>query len=84
MIRLTKVETRANYRLYVEFADGLAGEIDMTSTLWGPMFEPLKDEAFFRQVKLESGVPSWPNGADVAPDALYAELNTNHQVNGPA
>jgi len=39
------------------------------------MFEPLRDEAYFRQVGIdEFGVICWPNGADLAPDALHQEL----------
>jgi len=36
------------------------------------MFEPLKDAAFFAQAKVdEFGAVCWPNGVDLAPDALY-------------
>jgi len=28
----------------LRFADGLEGEIDLTDELWGPAFEPMKDE----------------------------------------
>jgi hypothetical protein len=39
------------------------------------MFEPLKDPACFSQVRLsEDGAPEWPNGLDLAPDALYDDI----------
>lgn len=62
-----------DYRLRVLFSDGAVRDIDMKNELWGQMFTPLKDEAFFSQVFVdpETGVVSWPNGADVATDALY-------------
>jgi hypothetical protein len=64
-----------NYRLYIEFDDGLSGTIDLSKDLWGPMFEPLKDPAFFNRVTLDhNGAPCWPNEVDLAPDALYNEL----------
>lgn len=45
----------------------------------GPVFEPLKDESLFNQVSVdEFGAPCWPNGADLAPDAIYAELLLRH------
>jgi hypothetical protein len=39
------------------------------------MFEPLRDPAYFGQAFVdEFGVVSWPNGADLAPGALYEQL----------
>ena len=69
---LRRVEALPNARLLVEFSDGVTGEIDLSSRLFGPMFEPLRDPVMFARVSLdEFGVPCWPNGADIAPDALY-------------
>ena len=75
MSKITKVEALDNYRLFVEFSDGVKGTVDMADRLFGPVFKPLKDPAFFSQVSVdEFGVVCWPNGADVAPDRLYKEL----------
>jgi hypothetical protein len=42
----------------------------------GPVLEPLRDLQVFRQVTLdEDGVPAWPNGADLGPDVLHAQLS---------
>jgi len=41
----------------------------------GPMFEPLRDPSYFARVKLSDyGAPVWPNGLDLAPDALYERI----------
>ncbi len=75
MNRLTKIAPLAGYRLEVAFEDGVTGTIELESELFGPVFAPLRDEAFFSQVSLEEfGAPCWPNGADLAPDAIYAQL----------
>lgn len=73
--RATKVEPRPAYRLYVEFSDGVAGVIDLSDRLFGTLFAPLRDESLFKQVTLDQyGVPCWPNGADLAPDAIHQKL----------
>jgi Protein of unknown function (DUF2442) len=72
---IVRVSALPNYRLRVEFRDGVLGTIDLSGELDGEIFEPLRDEAFFRQVKVdEFGAVAWPNGADLAPDALYDEI----------
>ena len=67
------------YRLFVEFADGVKGEVDLSNRLFGPIFEPLKDLDFFAQAVIdEFGVVCWPNGADLAPDALHEVVAETH------
>lgn len=77
--RLEAVEAVAPYGLRLRYADGVEGVVDLAdelgSLLTGPLFEPLHDPAYFALVRLdEDGAPSWPNGLDLAPDALYADL----------
>lgn len=75
MHKIVKVEVLEGYRLRVIFHDGVAGIVDLSERLFGPVFEPLKDPAYFRQVGIdEFGAVCWPNGADLAPDALHARL----------
>lgn len=64
-----------NYTVWVRFEDGTEGEIDLAAELRGPVFEPLKDEAFFAQLTFaEYGTIAWPNGADFAPEFLYEQV----------
>lgn len=72
MHRVIRVEILSSYRLFVEFEDGVKGEVDLFDRLFGPIFEPLKDAEFFSQASVdEFGAICWPNGADLAPDALH-------------
>lgn len=71
------VQYLGGYRLRVTFADGIVSDVDLSEKLSGdigPMFEPLRDEAFFALVVVDPdlGTVVWPNGADLAPDALHA------------
>jgi hypothetical protein len=63
-------------RLRVGFFDGTAGEVRLRGFLESPqisgtIFEPLRDPEIFRQAHVELGAVTWPNGADLAPDAMY-------------
>ena len=60
-----------DFVIWLKFADGSEGEVDLANELWGPVFEPLKEPEYFRQFKLEYGTIEWPNGADFAPEFLY-------------
>jgi len=55
------------------FNDGRRGVADLSGTLSGPVFEPLRDPEFMARGKVdpETRTLSWPNGADVAPEFLY-------------
>lgn len=73
--RVIHVAPLDGFRLAVEFSDGVRGEVDLADDLWGPVFEPLRDRALFVQAEVDRfGAVCWPNGADLAPDALHARL----------
>jgi hypothetical protein len=73
--RLVRVAPLPNYRLAVEFDDGSSRTVDLASQLTGPVFEPLRERALFDQATVDDfGAVCWPNGADLAPDALYRAI----------
>lgn len=75
MRRVTTVQTKPDYILVLGFDDGTEGEISIADRLFGPMFEPLKDPAFFARARVDDfGAVCWPNEADLAPDALYRRI----------
>ena len=79
--KVVRVRALGGYRLHVEFDDATAGAIDLTDRLFGPVFEPLKDEAMFIQVFVDDfGAIAWPCGADLAPDGMYRRLTEPAQA----
>lgn len=56
------------------FDDGTEKQIDVSQWFKGPVFEPLKDRKLFRKFFIEGGTLAWPNGVDIAPEALYAAV----------
>ena len=74
--RVRAVTVLGDSRLHVTFVDDTEGEVDMRSFLSNPtvgttLFESLRDPAIFAQATTVLGVVQWPNGADLAPDAMY-------------
>jgi hypothetical protein len=79
--RLVSVRADDAFRLDVVFVDGTAGVVHLREFIEGPsvvgtVFEPLRDTDYFRQVRLELGAVAWPNGADLAPDAMYDAIRS--------
>lgn len=74
MVRVTTVRHVRDHTLWLEFSDGLAGELDLGDRLVGPMFEPLHAPGEFARVRLGAETIEWPNGADWAPESLHALL----------
>lgn len=66
----------SGYVIRLKFRDGTAGEIDLSSELTGPMFEPLRKIDAFKQFKIDPDFHTlvWANGADLAPEFLHQNL----------
>jgi Protein of unknown function (DUF2442) len=76
LIDVVEVRYVRDYIVWLKFEDGATGEVDLTASLRGPVFEPLRDKEYFKQVCVnpEIGTIVWPNGADIAPETLYARV----------
>jgi hypothetical protein len=74
-----RVEVSGEYRLRLTFDDGTVGEVDFAGREWRGVFEPLRDPDYFAGVAVdaEAGTVKWPDGADMAPEPLYAEARKN-------
>lgn len=79
LIDVLEVRYLREFTLWVKFEDGTRGEIDLAAELYGPVFEPLRDVDYFRQVRVdpELGTIVWPNGADLAPEFLYEKVHVH-------
>jgi hypothetical protein len=73
---VTRAEYRGGHRIHLTFNDGLAAVVDFVPWLVGPIFEPLRDPDTFARFVIDGGTIAWPNGADIAPETLYAQAKT--------
>jgi hypothetical protein len=74
ILRVEKAEVVGASSLLVSFNNGVTKQVNLRPLLRGPVFVPLRDPSFFARMVLDRtfGVPTWPNGADLAPEALLA------------
>jgi hypothetical protein len=71
------------FRLRLVFDDRTTKTVDFQRWLNGPVFEPLKDVRYFRRFFLDGRTVAWPNGADIAPEALYAAEDVGSVASKP-
>lgn len=74
IIHVTSVKLAGPHSLELSFDNGVQKRVNLSRELYGPIFEPLRDPQVFAQAFLDadSRTVTWPNGADFAPDFLYA------------
>ena len=73
IIHVTAVKVVGPHSLWLTFDNGAQKRVNLRRELYGVVFEPLHDPAYFAQAYLDpdSRTVTWPNRADFAPDFLY-------------
>ncbi len=66
-----QVEPLPNYRLKVWFDNDDTREFDTKPFLEKGLFKELKNENYFKQVRVAFGAVEWPNEQDFSKDTLY-------------
>ncbi|MCW7552665.1 DUF2442 domain-containing protein [Endozoicomonas gorgoniicola] len=65
------VEALENFKLRVEFENNEQKVFDVEPFLEKGIFSELKNESYFKQVKVAFGSIEWPNEQDFSKDTLY-------------
>jgi hypothetical protein len=74
MEKVTSVTPQANGQVLVTMSDNRTGLFDVRPYMNSAYFEALKDPAYFKQVRLVFRGIGWPDGQDLGPDTIAAEL----------
>ncbi|MDE0235897.1 MAG: DUF2442 domain-containing protein [bacterium] len=75
LIRPVEVQARQPYRIWLRFADGTEGEVDLAHLAGKGVFKAWSDPSFFADVGLDDGgAVCWGDSIDLCPDALYMRL----------
>lgn len=63
------------FRLWLKYADGIEGTVDLSDLAGRGVFEAWSERKVFEAVTVnESGAIVWPGDIDLCPDALYLRL----------
>ncbi|MBI5909414.1 MAG: DUF2442 domain-containing protein [Betaproteobacteria bacterium] len=71
--RISAVAAHDDYALLLTFTNGEMRHFDMKPYLGYPVFEPLRQIAFFKLARASHGTVTWPREIDFDPDTLYLE-----------
>jgi hypothetical protein len=74
MIKVDYVEVRDNYILFAKLSNGNKGFFDVKPYLDKGIFTELKDENYFRSVKVGFGGIIWPHEQDFSADTIEYEM----------
>jgi hypothetical protein len=76
LYRITEVEPRSSYRVWIRFEDGTEGEVDLSDLVGKGVFSSWEDSREFDKVYIDekTGTIAWPGGIDLAPDGLYRDV----------
>lgn len=70
-LEVTHAEYLEGYKLRLTFNNGEIKVVDLSSSLDGEVFAPLKDIEYFKRFSIKFNTVEWENGADFAPEYLY-------------
>ena len=74
MNKVIKVTPLDGKKVAVVFADGRAGTFDVSPYIRSEFFKRLEDDAYFKQVSVFFTGIGWPEGQDLGPDTIEADL----------
>ena len=75
MIRPIKVESRPGFRIWIEYDDGVAGEIDLSDMAGRGVFAAWDEPGAFERVYVSDHRSiAWSDDLEICPDAAYMEI----------
>jgi hypothetical protein len=75
MRKVSKVNVLPEYRLKLQFDDGVSGTVDLSDAVGKGVFAIWRDPRVFEQVRIgSSGELVWSDKVDLCPDALYLKV----------
>lgn len=74
MKKVMQVTPLEDKKLFIVFSDGISGTFDVAPYIRSDFFMRLQDDNYFKQVRLFFTGVGWPEGQDIGPDTIEADL----------
>jgi len=75
MFEPLEVKALSDYRIWIRYADGEEGELDLSHLAGQGVFELWEDEQKWKNVRIaEDGAIRWSEEVELCPDATYLTL----------
>jgi len=75
MFEPLEVKALTNYRIWIRYADGSEGEVDLSHLAGKGVFELWEDEKKWTNVRIaDDGAIRWSEEVELCPDATYLKL----------
>ena len=75
MLEIKEAKYVNDFKIQLRFSNGEARLVDLSDSLKGKVFEPLRDKNYFQKFHIQFNTIEWENGADFAPEYLF-EIST--------
>ena len=79
MKKVISVKPLEGKKVAVVFSDGASGVFDVAPYIRSDFFKRLEDDAYFKQVRIFFSGIGWPEGQDLGPDTIEADLQVQQE-----
>ena len=75
MVKITSAKALSDYKVWIEYSDGVEGEVDLSHLVGKGVFSSWEDINVFENFHIENGRSiAWNNQIDLCADALYLQI----------
>ena len=75
MLKISSAKALSDYKIWIQYSDGVEGEVDLSHLVGKGVFSAWKDENVFQNFRVDNGRSiTWTDEIDLCADSLYLEI----------
>ncbi len=75
MLKISSAKALPDYKIWIQYSDGVEGEVDLSHLVGNGVFSAWKDANVFQAFRVENGRSiTWTDEIDLCADSLYLEM----------